>query len=130
MKIKNDIPLDTLLEYGFTKIVKDEDCDSCDDQVKYKFQYQYEIGHSRRGQHYYIFVKESNRELYLYASEPDGSGGPVEMTDILLDIAHILEKDKQYIGVTDEGLLLFDKFLREEPRQFTPDDYIIGFDPY
>jgi hypothetical protein len=47
--------------------------------------YVYEIGHSRRGQFYYILVDTSGN-LTLYASEPDGSGSSVNFPDIIIQL--------------------------------------------
>ncbi len=44
------------------------------------------IGHSRRGQYYYIFCHKETLELYVYASKPDGSGGVCDLPDILVQM--------------------------------------------
>jgi hypothetical protein len=44
------------------------------------------IGHSRRGQYYYIFCHKKTLELYVYASKPDGSGGVCNLPDILVQM--------------------------------------------
>lgn len=46
----------------------------------------YEIGHSRRGQHYYIICEKSTLELSVIASKPDGDGGAIAIPDILIDL--------------------------------------------
>jgi hypothetical protein len=42
------------------------------------------IGHSRRGQNYYIFCHKETLELSVFASKPDGSGGNCDLPDILI----------------------------------------------
>lgn len=44
----------------------------------------YTLGHSRRGQFYYLIV--DNGELLVYASDPDGSGASVELGDVLFKL--------------------------------------------
>ena len=75
MKIKNDFDLSLLESLGFAPFSKE--AFGYDDFFEY-FQPEYlmSLGHSRRGQFYYFFVRD--RELLLYASKPDGSGGTIE----------------------------------------------------
>jgi len=63
-------------------IVEDED------SVLYYFQnvYVYEIGHSRRGQFYYLLFNVNTKTFEILATEPDGSGGSVELPNILIDL--------------------------------------------
>ena len=44
----------------------------------------YPLGHSRRGQFYYLTIKKDNRDLMIYATKPDGDGTHIEIGDILL----------------------------------------------
>jgi len=82
MKIKEELNIDILLEYGFEKIDKAEE--EKDEQYTISnFDYKYLIGHSRRGQFYYLLVGNS-RNVIIYASEPDGSGGCVDLPDVLI----------------------------------------------
>ena len=43
----------------------------------------YYLGHSRRGQMYYLLVDEA-LNIRLYASPPDGGGGSLLMPDVLI----------------------------------------------
>ena len=63
--------------------VVEDDCN-----VLYYFDnvYVYEIGHSRRGQFYYFLFDINTKNFSVIASEPDGSGGAVELPDILIDL--------------------------------------------
>jgi len=73
MKIRKDVDLS---RYGFYVCENDE-------EYNIYTRWVYKIGHSRRGQLYYYFV-DDERNLKIYASEPDGSGGSVVMDDIIL----------------------------------------------
>ena len=42
----------------------------------------FEIGHSRRGQSYYVIINKDTNEVQLLATEPDGSGGIINAGDI------------------------------------------------
>lgn len=82
MQINPEIEIGILVEkYGF-KPTTEDDQDEDNGNVVADCDYKYEIGHSRRGQFYYLLVK--NRSLQLYASEPDGSGGKVGCPDVLI----------------------------------------------
>ena len=123
MKIKEEIDLSILLQYGFKKTIeetelptynfdwnkygeKESEQMSLDYDVLYEREeeirethyvlfknrddftfdfckYVCNIGDSRRGQSYYLLV-DDNRNLSIYASEPDGSGGSVKLNDVLL----------------------------------------------
>jgi len=84
MKVKDDLDLDILLNYGFEKIDKKEEEKNEQYTISY-FDYKYNIGHARRGQFYYILVG-SNRIVSIYASEPDGSGTCVDAPNILIEL--------------------------------------------
>lgn len=86
MKIKEELNLDVLLNYGFIKIDKE--------QAKYdelwtisNYEYLFEIGHARRGQFYYLLVSEKTRDIFIYASDPDGSCGKVLCPDVLIKLS-------------------------------------------
>ena len=42
----------------------------------------FEIGHSRRGQWYFVIINKDTNEVQLLATEPDGSGGIINAGDI------------------------------------------------
>jgi hypothetical protein len=42
----------------------------------------FEIGHSRRGQRYYVIIDKDTNEVQLLATEPDGCGGIINAGDI------------------------------------------------
>ena len=85
MKIKDGLDFSILLNYGFEKIDKKAEEENENYTVS-NFDYQYNIGHARRGQFYYILVNEISRNVFLYASEPDGSGTSVPAPDVLIDL--------------------------------------------
>ena len=85
MKLKENLELDILLKYGFEKIDEDFEKEEGNDFEIYSSEYKYEIGHSRRGQFYYILVK--NREFLIFASTPDGSGTYIKSPDIFTKMA-------------------------------------------
>jgi hypothetical protein len=86
MKLKNDFNLEKLLDYGFSKIDKQEMMDD-DNWTLSVYDYLFEIGHARRGQFYYLLVSEETRTITLYASEPDGSGGTIYAPDVLIKMS-------------------------------------------
>jgi hypothetical protein len=86
MKVKKEINLEVLLNYGFTKIDKEEETEK-DQYLIASYDYKYEIGHARRGQFYYLLVGEKTRDLIIYATEPDGSGESVICPDVLIQLA-------------------------------------------
>ena len=51
-----------------------------------EYDYKFKIGHSRRGQFYYLLVKEATRKIIIYATEPDGSGGVIGCPDVLVKL--------------------------------------------
>jgi len=74
--------LSRLPEYGF--VATSEDDEDEDNGSVMGAEFKYEIGHSRRGQFYYILV--TGGRVTLYASEPDGSGGQVRFPDIVVKL--------------------------------------------
>jgi len=46
----------------------------------------YNIGHSRRGQYYYILCEKDTLELSIIATSPDGSGSNCNLPDILVEM--------------------------------------------
>lgn len=85
MKIKENINLEILLDYGFVKVDKEEE-DERDDSTLSYYDYSFNIGHSRRGQFYYLLVSEKSRIINIYASKSDGSGCSIELTSKLIDL--------------------------------------------
>lgn len=82
MQLKKDLAV--LEAYGFHKIDKEE-ARECEDWVLAQYEYEYNLGHSRRGQFYSVFV-DSEGVFHLYASKPDGDGGTVEIDDIFIKL--------------------------------------------
>ena len=83
MKIKDEVNLDILLDYGFFKVDKEKEYS--DSTINY-YDYAYRIGHARRGQFYYYLVNATTRNINVYASEPDGSGCDIGITNVLRDL--------------------------------------------
>lgn len=73
MKFKDDFDKEILLSMGFERPNPDEHEE--DFTLKYS-EYISFLAFSRRGQCYYLIV--SHNVLRLYATEADGSGGPIE----------------------------------------------------
>ena len=48
----------------------------------YESSWVFEIGHSRRGQSYYVIINKNTNEVQILATEPDGSGGIINAGDI------------------------------------------------
>jgi hypothetical protein len=83
MKIKDEVNLDILLDYGFFKVDKEKEYSNS--TLLYS-DYVYQIGHARRGQFYYYLVDANTRKISVYASEPDGSGCSIIMPNVLRDL--------------------------------------------
>ena len=86
MKVKEELNLEVLLNYGFTKIDKEEELKNEEYTIS-SYDYKFEIGHARRGQFYYLLVGEKTRDVIIYATEPDGSGGSVTCPDVLVKLS-------------------------------------------
>ena len=86
MKVKEELNLEVLLNYGFTKIDKEEELKNEEYTIS-SYDYKFEIGHARRGQFYYLLVREKTRDVIIYATEPDGSGGSVICPDVLVKLS-------------------------------------------
>lgn len=82
MKIKDNIDISVLEKYGFSSPGKENGDDW---RMLSRFKYIFSIGHSRRGQFYYILV-DQERYLNIYASPPDGSGDTVKFPDVILQL--------------------------------------------
>lgn len=105
MTFKEHFDLKKLLDYGFTK-VDHEEAKMNDDYVAMSFDFVYKIGESRRGQFYYLYVSKEHRELYIYASNPDGSGSFVLCPDILITMVRdglFVSTDKQLVKDITKG---------------------------
>jgi hypothetical protein len=85
MKVKDELPLDVLLRYGFTKIDNEEELKN-EEYTIASCDYKYQIGHARRGQFYYLLVNEETRKLIIYATEPDGGGGCIVSPNVLIEL--------------------------------------------
>ena len=78
--------LDRLEQYGFSFYGKKEAKDEFDeDSYMFENNWVFHVGHSRRGQFYYITV-DTKGTIELYASRPDGSPGSIDMPDVLIDL--------------------------------------------
>jgi hypothetical protein len=85
MKVKEELNLEVLLNYGFTKIDKEEETEN-ERYTIASYDYKFEIGHATRGQFYYLLVGEKTRDVIIYASKPDGSGGCVICPAVLIEL--------------------------------------------
>ena len=86
MKVKEELNLEVLLNYGFTKIDKEEEIENEEYTIS-SYDYKFEIGHARRGQFYYLLVDKKTRDIIIHATEPDGSGGSVMCPDVLIKLS-------------------------------------------
>ena len=86
MKVKEELNLEVLLNYGFTKIDKEEELENEEYTIS-SYDYKFEIGHARRCQFYYLLVGEKTRDVIIYATEPDGSGGTVICPEVLIKLS-------------------------------------------
>lgn len=98
IRIKPDYGLSLLSEFGWRKIDKEEEGMKDDNKLSI-FDYSLDLGHSRRGQSYYLLIKEKDRVIHLYATKPDGGGGSIMMHPVLL-----LMRDAGVIEIIDDEL--------------------------
>lgn len=83
MKVKDEFDLSVLEKYGFSKV--DKEAEERDDNYEVAvYDYALDMGHSRRGQCYYLLVSERSREINVYASNPDGGGCSIPLDDVLI----------------------------------------------
>jgi hypothetical protein len=91
MRINKNFDLTNLVGYGFKPVDKEDE----DYAISY-FDYALDLGHSRRGQFYYLLVKSETRAVFIYASDPDGSGGSLGLKDVIIALV------KDNVLVADE----------------------------
>lgn len=82
--MSSDIEIQEIMEKyeDFKKNYVAEDYE--DPLFYYEHCYVYDIGSSRRGQWYYLIVK--NREILVLATKPDGSGGAIALGNIISEL--------------------------------------------
>jgi hypothetical protein len=80
MTISSDFDLSCLVKHGFEKFDENIHINLKDYSVSYLIC----IGHSRRGQVYYCLIME-NRTIQLLATEPDGDGGPISLSENMIN---------------------------------------------
>lgn len=83
MKLNTDLNIEVLEKYGFEKLddVYKENYNVDDsDNLYFLNGYIYTLGHSRRGQFYYLLCSFIG-DFSIYASKPDGSGGALNLSD-------------------------------------------------
>ena len=82
MKLKQEITKEQLIELGFFDPNLELSFEDEYDYFNESCSLLYRIGHSRRGQMYYIGIFDETREILLFATKPDGDGGSIEVGDI------------------------------------------------
>lgn len=85
MKLKESVTDKDLQDLGFERIDENNDHDF----VYAYYDWALELGYSRRAQFYYVLIKD--RDVSLYASNPDGSGASIPFPSILVKIVNILD---------------------------------------
>lgn len=78
----------SLLDNGFVRY--DEEyrrLNNCEDRwMPYQDGFIYDIGHSRRGQSYYLFVGDGSLGISILGSEPDGAGGMIGLPNKIIEL--------------------------------------------
>jgi len=74
LKIENNIKKNSIVVEMYS------DLSAYDDHLAY------EIGHSRKGQHYYILCNKDTLQLSILATNPDGCGSDIALPDILIEM--------------------------------------------
>ena len=81
MRIKENFNLEKLVDYGFE--ITDKEQENEESEIFYS-DYKLNLGHSRRGQFYWILVNSGSRNLSIVATMPDGDGGAIRIPNILM----------------------------------------------
>lgn len=128
MKIKDNVNLDILLDYGFDKIDKNYEETQEDITLSY-YDYAYNLGHTRRGQFYYYLVTATTRKIDIYASKPDGDGGAIVACDVLtlLFKAGLLEGSVANIPTNDTTVNITEKatyLANQKTREYCKENNI------
>jgi len=84
MKIKKEFieDISKLKEIGFDYEQITDDNGEC---YETKGKLTYNLGHSRRGQFYYLII-ENDRSVSVLATEPDGSGTSINIDDVFMKL--------------------------------------------
>lgn len=93
LKIRENVDLKELEKFGFFSDFEYQT--SYSEDFEFENQVIYEMGHSRRGQFYFILIDKSSLVMSVYATEPDGSGSNIAMSDVIFDLiqAGLVEKN-------------------------------------
>ena len=95
MKIKPNVNLNILVNLGFEEVVGEtkKEYKNYYGDFDYNFEnkYAFNLGHSRRGQFYYLLVDKDSREVYIYSTKPDGDGGELLLNNIFFKLLEIVE---------------------------------------
>ena len=98
MKLKNPDNYKVLIEYGFLPVYSRENNIPKDVKDYYEvwdeedfFYYNQDclvlnLGHSRRGQFYYLYYNPNYNSFNIYASKPDGEGTSVIFPNVIYEL--------------------------------------------
>ena len=94
-KLKENVDFSELLELGFVETVESDAAYQNywgEFDTNFINKYAFELGHSRRGQFYYILVDKGSREISIYSTKPDGDGGELYLDSVYGIFSKLLEK--------------------------------------
>ena len=94
MKLKENIDFSELLELGFVETVESDAAYQNywgEFDANFINKYAFELGHSRRGQFYYILIDKKSREISIYSTKPDGDGGQLYLDSVYGILSKLLE---------------------------------------
>jgi hypothetical protein len=86
VKLKEEFYKKSILsEFGFVFEVEDPECANSFNEIDFEIvdKFVCALGHSRRGQHYYLTIHPETFEIYVYANEADGRGTHIMIGDVL-----------------------------------------------
>lgn len=115
MRLKNPKNYEKLFDYNFKTIVREENIteehlqnedrivtigDDTDLLYHYEGYLVHNMGHSRRGQYYNLIYSPEYNTFTLYATEPDGTGGSIVLSDIFVRLVAdgLVEKKSDAVG--------------------------------
>lgn len=82
MKLTEGLNIEILKDYDFHKITEDYKREHNLDEtpIKYMYGWIYNMGHSRRGQFYYLICSNEGN-FSIVATKPDGGGGAISLEE-------------------------------------------------
>jgi len=95
MKLKENVDFSELIKLGFLETNESDNTYENywgEFDINFTNKYAFELGHSRRGQFYYLLVDKESREISIYSTKPDGDGGELYLSSAYDMLVKLLER--------------------------------------